>query len=164
MAVAAAKQDWLPRIFAELGHVGFKGEARNEQAAAETPNTSNPNTDGKTTSSDAPINAIALSAALATLYILLGSFRALVTFNGLGEYSFFFLAVLGAVVLRWREPGLERPYRPSLLVPLVFAVVSGFVVVRGAIFAPVLAGVLIVLWGIGGLVYWGRRQYRRVEG
>ncbi|KAI0406765.1 amino acid/polyamine transporter I [Xylaria palmicola] len=155
MAVAAANQDWLPRALAVLGTFGLQKPAEQGQ----------PQQGGEEqATSDAPVNAIALSAVLATLYILLGSFRALLTFNGLGEYSFFFLTVLGAVVLRVREPALPRPYRTPVLVPVAFAAVSGFVVVRGAIFAPVLAGVLVALWGVGGLVYWGRREVARRRG
>jgi amino acid transporter len=109
--------------------------------------------------SDAPVNAIILSTFLSALYILLGNFRALITFNGIGEYSFFFLTVLGAIILRFREPDLQRPYKPSLVVPAIFAVVSGFVVVRGAIFAPVPAAVLVAVWTVGGMLYWGRNEY-----
>ncbi|KAI1174394.1 amino acid/polyamine transporter I [Nemania sp. FL0916] len=185
MAVAAANQDWFPRVFARLGRVGFGksataesesesqseagteaeteteteiGEANADSSAAPAPTISEPES-----TSDAPINAIILSALLSALYILLGNFRALLTFNGLGEYSFFFLTVLGAIVLRVREPAsqLPRPYQPPILVPAIFAIVSGFVVVRGAIFAPVLAAVLVVLWGVGGVVYWVRGMVRR---
>ncbi|KAI1130863.1 amino acid/polyamine transporter I [Nemania abortiva] len=164
MAVAAANQDWLPRIFAQLGRAGVQKRVEIEtetegegEGRGESEENDCPEEEGVATS-DAPVNAIILSAILSALYILLGSFRALLTFNGLGEYSFFFLTVLGAIVLRVREPGLERPYKPFVLVPAVFAVVSGFVVVRGAIFAPVLAAVLIVLWAIGGALYWGQRE------
>ncbi|KAI3335880.1 amino acid/polyamine transporter I [Ustulina deusta] len=153
MAVAAANQDWLPRIFAQLGQVGIKKVVEQESESTDNP--------PDEVTSDAPVNAIILSTVLSALYILLGNFRALLTFNGLGEYSFFFLTVLGAIVLRIREPGLRRPYRPLILIPAIFAVVSGFVVVRGAIFAPALAAVLILLWGIGGLFYWGRKEYAR---
>ncbi|KAI0521197.1 amino acid/polyamine transporter I [Xylaria bambusicola] len=153
MAVAAANQEWLPRLFSQLGRVGIRKRPEQESESADS--------SAGTTASDAPINAIILSTALSALYILLGNFRALLTFNGLGEYSFFFLTVLGAIVLRVREPGLHRPYKPLVLIPAVFAVVSGFVVVRGAIFAPVLAAVLIVLWIIGGVLYWGRKEYAR---
>lgn len=143
MAVAAANKDWVPRFLSIVGHVGLqpRGEAAGEDADG--------NGSNEQTGSDAPLNAIILSTILSALYILLGNFRALVTFNGLGEYSFFFLTVLGAVILRFREPSLKRPYKPFLLVPLVFAAVSGFVVVRGAIFAPRLALVLIVVWALG---------------
>ncbi|KAI1470553.1 amino acid transporter [Daldinia caldariorum] len=153
MAVSAANKNWLPRIFASVGYLGLKPGARNEE-----PSASNGQSSPNTTQSDAPINAILLSAILSALYILLGNFRALLTFNGLGEYSFFFLTVLGAIVLRFREPELRRPYRPFILVPVVFAVVSGFVVIRGAFFAPVLAIVVIAVWIIGLGFYWIKKR------
>ncbi|KAI3318721.1 amino acid transporter [Xylariaceae sp. AK1471] len=156
MAVAAANRDWLPRVFAILGHIGVQPRTENEPETTE-----NSSISPDVVKSDAPVNAIILSTFLSALYILLGNFRALLTFNGLGEYSFFFLTVLGAIILRFREPDLQRPYKPFMLVPAIFAVVSGFVVVRGAIFAPVPAAVLVALWIIGGVLYWGRKEYAR---
>ncbi|KAK2029211.1 amino acid transporter [Colletotrichum zoysiae] len=162
MTVAAANFNWLPSFLGFVGHVGFKSEDDHAAAAAaadsptdEEPPSSRPRK-GK---SDAPLNALLLSTVLSALYILFGNFRALLTFNGLGEYTFFFLTVLGAVVLRVREPKLRRPYKPSVLIPVVFALVSGFVVVRGAIFAPVQALILMVLWLVGLGFYWARRKY-----
>jgi amino acid transporter len=108
--------------------------------------------------SDAPINAVLLSAFLATFYILFGSFRALLTLNGLGEYSFFFLTVLGAIILRFREPALQRPYKTFAINPLLFVLVSGFVVVRGALFAPVQAIIIVAIWALG-VVFYKTRQY-----
>ncbi len=55
------------------------------------------------------------------LHTLVRNFRALLTFNGLGEYTFFFLTVLGAIILRFREPSLERPLQAS---PLSFRAYS----------------------------------------
>jgi len=150
MTVAAGNKNWLPRYFAVVGRFG-------------TTSSSNGDTSGspKSSESDAPHNALLLSTILSALYILFGNFRALLTFNGLGEYSFFFLTVLGAIVLRFREPDLRRPYKPFVLIPVVFAVVSGFVVVRGAIFAPVQAAVLVAVWVIGVGFYWTRRAWTR---
>ncbi|KAI1373969.1 amino acid transporter [Hypoxylon crocopeplum] len=153
MAVAAANMNWLPRFFASVGYIGLKPRSEEEPVCSDDGSSS-----PRRTRSDAPINAIMLSAALSALYILLGNFRALLTFNGLGEYSFFFLTVLGAIVLRFREPQLRRPYKPFILVPVVFAVVSGFVVIRGAFFAPVLALVVIVVWILGLGFYWIRKR------
>lgn len=158
MAVAASHKAWLPGVFGLLGHVGTRVIY---QDASEDP--SDWTRSQKTSRSDAPINAIILSTILSALYILFGNFRALLTFNGLGEYSFFFLTVLGAIILRYREPGLKRPYKPVLLVPAVFAVVSGFVVARGAIFAPVQAIVLVLVWALGLLFYWARKQWATVR-
>ncbi|KAK0671025.1 putative transporter [Cercophora samala] len=141
MAVAAANQNWLPRPLSIVGRVGL-------------------NTGERESTSDAPVNAIIVSALLSSLYILLGSFRALLTFNGLGEYTFFFLTVVGAIVLRYREPQLARPYKPLIAIPILFALVSGFVVVRGAVFAPVPAVVLVGLWLAGLAFYFVRRRYQ----
>lgn len=143
MAVAAANADWLPKSFAALGHFGLWKQPDEEESQG---------------SSDAPLNAILLNTLLSALFIFLGDFRSLLTFNGLGEYTFFFLTVLGAVVLRFREPGLHRPYKPLLVIPVIFTLVSGFVLVRGAVFAPVPALVLIVVWAVGTLFYVVRRK------
>ncbi|KAK6209851.1 hypothetical protein QIS74_11435 [Colletotrichum tabaci] len=157
MTVAAANFNWFPSFFGYVGRVGFKSDddgspatSSDETSSAATPPKDKP---------DAPINALLLSTLLSALYILFGNFRALLTFNGLGEYTFFFLTVLGAVILRIREPKLRRPYKPFVLIPVVFALVSGFVVVRGAIFAPIQALILVVLWLVGLGFYWARRKY-----
>jgi solute carrier family 7 (L-type amino acid transporter), member 9/15 len=156
MAVAAANKNWFPRLFGFVGHVGIKSDQNSD---SRSPNDSSGSP--KSSTSDAPLNAIMLSTTLSTLYILLGDFRTLLTFNGLGEYSFFFLTVLGAIILRFREPDLHRPYKPFVLIPAIFAVVSGFVVVRGGAFAPVQAVVLIMVWVIGVGFYWMRRRWMR---
>lgn len=149
MTVAAARKDWIPGFFTTIGRVGW----RQRSSTAESPSE-----ESRKTVSDAPINAVILSALLATLYILFGSFRALLTLNGLGEYSFFFLTVLGAVILRYREPELDRPYKTFPVNPVLFVIVSGFVVVRGALFAPVQAIIIVVVWVLG-IAYYKTRQY-----
>jgi L-type amino acid transporter 9 len=77
------------------------------------------------------------------------------------EYLFFFLTVAGDLVLRYREPSLDRPYKAPIVFPILFSIVSGLVVVRGAVFAPiqlaVLAGVLVT-----GVVYYYVWQTREV--
>ena len=88
----------------------------------------------------------------------------LLTFNGLGEYTFFLLTVLGSVILRWREPQLRRPFKPPIIVPLVFIIISGFVVIRGAIFAPVQAAILASIWAVGALYFRLRQWWLRRRG
>lgn len=145
MTVAAAKKNWLPSLFTVVGRIGLARDDADEG-------------DESKTISDAPINAVILSALIASLYILFGNFRDLLTLNGLGEYSFFFLAVLGAIILRYREPELHRPYKTFIVFPLVFVVVSGFVVIRGAVFAPVQAIIIGALWVLGLAYYRSRRR------
>jgi L-type amino acid transporter 9 len=106
-------------------------------------------------------NALILNTVLSAIYILLGNMRILLTLNGLAEYFFFFLTVTGAIILRWREPELHRPVKPFILIPVIFAIISGFVVVRGAIFAPVQAAILVGIWVIGAIYYYVRRRFFR---
>jgi L-type amino acid transporter 9 len=150
MTVAAANKRWFPSFFAVVGRLGAE-----PMSASSAPQ----HGDSDKNASDAPINAIILTAMLSTLYILFGNFRALLTLNGLGEYSFFFLAVLGGVILRFREPDLHRPYKPIILIPLVFVCVSGFVVVRGAVFAPIQALILVAIWAMGIAYYWAKKLW-----
>nr|XP_036586887.1 amino acid transporter [Colletotrichum truncatum]KAF6797444.1 amino acid transporter [Colletotrichum truncatum] len=153
MTVAAANSNWLPKFLGFVGRVGVKAD---DGSPADSSDESSGLAKEK---SDAPINALLLSTMLSAVYILFGNFRALLTFNGLGEFTFFFLTVLGAVILRVREPELRRPYKPFVLIPVVFALVSGFVVVRGAIFAPAQTVILVVLWLVGVGFYWARQRY-----
>ncbi|OAA63706.1 Amino acid/polyamine transporter I [Niveomyces insectorum RCEF 264] len=173
MAVAAAHNDWIPSVFAVLGRVGRRPSTL-QHTDGPPPATNAPvehaaavgggPEDGRlpkkadATTPDAPIHALFVSAALAAVYVLLGNFRALLTFNGLGEFTFFFLTVLGALILRVREPDLARPYKPWVAAPVAFLLVSGFVVVRGAAFAPAQALVLVALWLLGLCYYWARQR------
>ncbi|KAF2738936.1 amino acid transporter [Polyplosphaeria fusca] len=154
MTVAASNKTWLPSFLGTIGQIGpwkvSRGDAEDEGA------------DAAMDRGESPINALVLSTILSAVYILGANMRILLTFNGLGEYTFFFLTVLGEIILRWREPDLQRPVKPFILVPIVFALISGFVVVRGAIFAPVQAAVLICIWCAGMLFYFaGRRWFER---
>ena len=46
---------------------------------------------------------MAFNAALTAVYISVGEFATLVTFYGVAGYTFYFLTVLGLIVLRIRE-------------------------------------------------------------
>lgn len=99
-----------------------------------------------------PSYANALALAITLIYILTGSFRDLLTFVGMAEWVFYVSTVIGLVILRRREPGLHRPYQPTLVLPLVFIVVGTLVIIRSAMFAPVQSGVLAVLLVTGTAV------------
>lgn len=86
------------------------------------------------------------------IYILTGSFRALLTFVGMAEWVFYVSTVIGLLILRRREPQLERPYRPTIVLPATFVVVGTLVIVRSAMFAPVQSGVLAGLLLVGAAI------------
>lgn len=86
------------------------------------------------------------------IYILTGSFRALLTFVGMAEWVFYVSTVIGLLILRRREPQLERPYRPTIALPVTFVIVGTLVIVRSAMFAPVQSGFLAGLLVIGAII------------
>lgn len=95
-------------------------------------------------------NILALVITLA--YIFTGSFRALLTFVGMAEWVFYVSTVIGLLILRRREPQLERPYRPTILLPMAFVIVGTLVVARSAMFAPVQSGVLAGFLVVGAII------------
>jgi len=91
---------------------------------------------------------------MATVFILVGNFHTLVTLIGLIEYTFFFLTVLGLIILRIKDPELARPYKPPVLIPILFCIVSAAVVLRSTIFAPLQALVLALTLLGGGMFFY----------
>ncbi|KAF7322996.1 L-methionine transporter [Mycena chlorophos] len=84
-----------------------------------------------------PINATLLQAAITTAFILLGGgFRTLINFSVVASWGFYFLTVLGLVILRIKEPLLERPYKTWIITPLTFCAVALFLLCMPIIAAP----------------------------
>ncbi|KAF2478591.1 amino acid permease-domain-containing protein [Neohortaea acidophila] len=110
-----------------------------------------------------PIFAMVLNAAITCIYIVIGDFTTLTTFYGVASYLFYFAAVVGLIVLRVKEPELERPYKCWIVTPVVFCCVSLFLLSR-AIFAKPLQAVVVFAFIAAGLpLYWwqvGRRRRR----
>jgi APA family basic amino acid/polyamine antiporter len=75
-----------------------------------------------------PRLAIVVQSAIATILLLSGTFSDVLLYIQMALTLFSALTVLGVIVLRIREPGLERPYRTwgYPVTPLVFLAVSGF--------------------------------------
>ena len=103
-----------------------------------------------------PNTAIYLQSALAVLFILTSSFESVLLFAGFTLALNSFVTVLGVFVLRWRQPGLERPYRTFLypLPPLVYLVLMGWTLWFVLISRPVegLFGLAVIVSGL--VFYW----------
>jgi L-type amino acid transporter 9 len=70
----------------------------------------------------------------------------------MAEWVFYVSTVIGLLILRRREPQLERPYRPAVVLPMTFVVVGTMVIIRSAIFAPAQSGVLAGLLLTGSII------------
>lgn len=105
-----------------------------------------------------PINSLIFSAVLTTVFILAGDFQSLLTFYGFAGYLFYFLTVLGLIVLRIKEPTLDRPYKTFIATPILFCCVALFLISRTIFEKPLeslyallfmLLGVPIYMWRFG---------------
>ncbi|ORX47197.1 amino acid transporter [Hesseltinella vesiculosa] len=83
-----------------------------------------------------PITALMLQLLLTTIFILIGSFRALVNFYSVCAWLFYFLAVLSLLVLRYKEPELKRPYKVWLSTPILFCMIALFLCTTPFVEAP----------------------------
>lgn len=165
LVYAAGKEGYMPSLF------GTIGLGKSHRAIRLNANTSSKPTKMVAWAADpeagfffTPISAMLLNAFITAVYIVTGSFDSLVTFYGVAGYTFYFQTVLGLIILRVREPDLERPYKTWITTPIIFCCVSLFLLSR-AVFAEPVQTLLVVAFMAVGLLVWfawvGRRRAQK---
>ncbi|KAJ2937052.1 hypothetical protein H1R20_g39, partial [Candolleomyces eurysporus] len=102
-----------------------------------------------------PLNATLLQATITIAFIVIGGgFRSLINFSVVASWAFYFLTVLGLVILRIKEPMLERPYRTWIITPLIFCGVALFLLCMPIIAAPMEAIAVLGFIAAGVPVYY----------
>jgi amino acid transporter len=99
-----------------------------------------------------PAAALLLQGGIAvTLIVVLGSFVDAILYTAATVYSFYLGSTLAVIVLRFKEPHVERPYRVFgyPLTPLVFAGVCGFLIYSAVVYKPWIALVSCGLLALG---------------
>ncbi|KAI9778360.1 MAG: hypothetical protein M1839_008147 [Geoglossum umbratile] len=165
LVYAAGKEGYLPSIFSRVGIRSEHTSGRMRTRSWLTKRISRFLGDDESGLGFTPIYAMMLNTCLTAAYIFVGEFSTLLTFYGVAGYTFYFLTVLGLIVLRVREPHLERPYRTWISTPIIFCCVSLFLVSRG-IFADPLRTVVVAVFVLAGIpvFFWrlrGRDGARR---
>lgn len=102
-----------------------------------------------------PVAALVLQLVLISAFILFGSgFASLVNFYGVCSWTFYLASVLGLLVLRIKEPNLNRPYRTWLGTPILFAAVALFLLLMPIGSAPLEGLAALLFIGAGVPVYY----------
>ncbi|KAL6719678.1 hypothetical protein ACLMJK_001599 [Lecanora helva] len=161
LVYAAGKEGFLPGVLGRVGMPGF-GEQQSgfEQRSRFNRAVTRILGDDGSGLGFTPINAMVFNAVLCAAYVVIGEFGTLVTFYGVAGYTFYFLTVLGLIILRFKEPYLERPYRTWISTPIIFCCVSLFLLSR-AVFAKPGQTVIVVAFVAAGVpVYWWRVKDR----
>ena len=161
LVYAAGKEGFLPSV---MGKIGMPGRAPGSSTRAERRTglwrrLARWIGDEGGAIGFTPINAMVFNSLITMVYILVGEFGTLVTFYGVAGYTFYFTTVLGLIVLRVKEPDLERPYRTWITTPIIFCCVSLFLLTRAIVAEPIqtlivvgfiIAGVPVYFWRIRG--------------
>ncbi|KAJ1547844.1 Large neutral amino acids transporter small subunit 1 [Nowakowskiella sp. JEL0078] len=101
-----------------------------------------------------PIAALALQCILSCIFISFGSFTTLVNFFSMIAWTFYLLAVLALLSLRWNHPALERPFKVHLMFPVVFVFVTVFLITFSLMEAPWEGAGAIIFFSSGVPVWW----------
>ena len=100
-----------------------------------------------------PVRALALQTVLVLVLLFTASFESVLLYAQFALVACSCFTVLGVIVLRWREPGLARPFRCPLypLPPLVFLAAGLFALAYTLVERPVqaVAGILTMVAGCG---------------
>jgi len=164
LVYVAGREGYIPDLFGRIGLTATNEQQRYTPQKLRTRNAMRKAVEKVAGDKDGtlfltPVPALLLNLILTTIYIVIGEFRTLITFYGCAGYSFYFLTVLGLIVLRIKEPNLERPYKTWIVTPVVFCCVSLFLVSRAVVNEPgqaaivlafVVAGVPVYFWRVAG--------------
>ncbi|KAI9719847.1 MAG: hypothetical protein M1828_006068 [Chrysothrix sp. TS-e1954] len=167
---AAAKEGYLPSI---IGTLGIRG--RGTLRLSNQPGSSKRQGVVKTVISKicgdessqqlflTPMASLLLNFVFTSIYVVLGTFSTLLTFYGVAGYFFYFLTVLGLLVLRVKEPHLERPYKCWVTTPVIFCCVSLFLLSRSIVAEP-LTSLAVVAFIVAGIAVYFVKGAKRSSG
>lgn len=160
LVYSAGKEGYIPEIF---GTIGLSDSSNRMRLPRRGPRAK------KLTSFVAdergffytPIYAMVLNAIITMIYIVIGDFTTLTTFYGVASYLFYFITVVGLIILRVKEPELERPYKCWITTPIIFCCVSLFLLSRAIFAKPLQALVVLAFIAVGFPLYWWRVGSKR---
>jgi basic amino acid/polyamine antiporter, APA family len=119
---------------------------------------------------DTPTNALVVQGAIALLLVFIGSttrqgFETMVDYTAPAFWFFFLLSGIALLVLRGREPDLDRPFKVPFypVLPLLFCGICVYMLQASLAYTGWggLLGVVVLLFGLP-LLWWSQRLSSRV--
>ncbi len=112
-----------------------------------------------------PVWALAVQGAIAAgLIVALGSFINAVLYTAAAVYSFYLATSLAVIVLRFKAPDVDRPYRVTgyPVTTVLFCAVCAFLIHSAVVYKPWIAAISLAILPLGLPLYWlGRRPSAR---
>ena len=110
-----------------------------------------------------PIRALLVQGLIAMgLIVLLGSFVNAILYTAAAVYSFYLATSMAVVVLRFKEPNTERPFRVTgyPLPTIVFCAVCAYLIRSAVLYKPEIALGAFVIFVLGLPLYWISNRIR----
>ena len=110
-----------------------------------------------------PVRALLVQGAIAVaLIIVLGSFVDAIIYTACVVHSFYLATSLAVIVLRRKEPEVERPYRVTgyPIPTILFSVVCAYLIYRAVIYKPEISLVSLGIALAGLPIYWLTMPWR----
>ena len=104
----------------------------------------------------APVWALVMQGIIAMVVIVaFGSFERTILYTAAAVYCFFLATSVSVIVLRYKEPNVERPFKVTgyPFTPIVFAAVCGLLIYGGATYRPMETAISLGILLTGVPVY-----------
>ncbi len=113
-----------------------------------------------------PVTSIVLQGVWAIVLTLVGSFERLFSYVIFVSWIFYALGGAAVIILRKRQPQLERPYKVwgYPFVPLLFILMASLIVLNTVVndFTDSFWGLVVVLSGLPAYFYWSRKAKKQL--
>jgi APA family basic amino acid/polyamine antiporter len=123
---------------------------------------------GRLSARGIPIFGLLVQGVWASILSCSGTYQQLFTDVIFIAWLFYAMTVAGVVVLRWRKPGLDRPYRvPAFpMLPIVFCIAALGIAISAIAESPMrsLLGIGLMLTGIPQFLFFFKRSELRRSG
>jgi APA family basic amino acid/polyamine antiporter len=110
-----------------------------------------------------PAFSLAISGIWSSILVFSGTFEQLITYVIFASWIFYAMSCAGVIILRHKQPDIERPYRTwgYPVVPVIFVLVSCFLVLNTVLsdLRNTLIGAGLILTGLPAYLYWKRKSH-----
>jgi len=113
-----------------------------------------------------PAFSLVVSGIWSSILVFSGTFEQLITYVVFVSWIFYAMSCAGVIILRYKKPNLERPYRTwgYPIVPIVFILFSGFLVINTIIsdLNNALFSGMFIITGIPAFYYWKQKSRKNM--
>ncbi|XP_048146367.1 LOW QUALITY PROTEIN: large neutral amino acids transporter small subunit 2-like [Corvus hawaiiensis] len=100
-----------------------------------------------------PVPALLVTCVSTLLMLVTGDIYTLINYVGFVNYLWYGVTVAGLVLLRWREPHLPRPIKVNLLLPALYLLFWGALLLFSVWSEPLVCGIGLAIMATGAPVY-----------